>query len=246
MKKWKRTGVADQSLIKQMTDAGSSTRKVAETMGISNSTVSRIVHRKNQSPSSRVSSCLCRPRKKTETVKASDPPERATPRVRKQSCSRKQLSVEQRARIMALHEESFSTRYIASRMHVAQSTVVKSVKRFKETTGNEDRPRCGRPRVTTAREDKFITITSKRKRTLTAPDIREEINGLRRKPLSVATVRRRLLNAGLKGRVAAKKPLLREANKEKRLKWAHEHVNWTASQWSKVLFICCLFVLRIF
>jgi hypothetical protein len=37
----------------------------------------------------------------------------------------------------------------------------------------------------------------------------------------------RLRDAGLLGRVAKKKPYLRLANKNKRLRWAKEHRHWT-------------------
>lgn len=37
------------------------------------------------------------------------------------------------------------------------------------------------------------------------------------------------------GRVVAKKPLLRAANIKKRLKWAKDHVEWTDTQWKRVL-----------
>lgn len=225
----------DQIRIKQMSEAGKSTRQIAKCMNISNSTVSRIVRRREKATSAPISH-LGRPRGSFKPKAENIIEEKTLPKAGKRSYGTKQLSNERRASIITLHNEGFNTRHIASRMMVAPSTVVKCVKRFKETTKNTDRPRSGRPRVTTNREDKRIIITSKRQRTLTAPEIREEINCLRTEPLSVTTVRRRLLAVGLRGRIAAKKPLLREANKEKRLKWAHDHLNWTSKEWSKVLF----------
>jgi len=52
----------------------------------------------------------------------------------------------------------------------------------------------------------------------------------------VTTVQRRLRDYGLKGCIAAKKPLLRKQNKVKRLQWAKEHKDWSINQWYKVLF----------
>ena len=59
----------------------------------------------------------------------------------------------------------------------------------------------------------------------TAPDIRAEINKSLPIPISVTTVKDRLIKKGCIGRVAAKKPPLRPVNKQKRLKFAknHEH-----------------------
>ena len=52
---------------------------------------------------------------------------------------------------------------------------------------------------------------------------------------SSRTVRRRLGKVGLHGRVARKKPLLTLSHKQVRLKWARERVNWTLSDWHKII-----------
>ena len=50
------------------------------------------------------------------------------------------------------------------------------------------------------------TVISKRNRHLTAPDITAEINTSNGRNISASTARRRLVEVGLQGRVAAKKP----------------------------------------
>lgn len=80
-------------------------------------------------------------------------------------------------------------------------------------------------------------LISKRNRKLTAPDIREVINKKRlSSPLSVTTIKDRLQEYGLCGRIAARKPLLRLINKQKRLAWAKKYLSWTPEDWRKVLF----------
>lgn len=128
-----------------------------------------------------------------------------------------ELSVEKRAVIVALHEEGYSTRKIASKTNVSQNAVMRALQRKRETGCNQSRRRSGRPRATSNSEDKFICVQSKRNRTRTAPEIREELNSTREAPISVSTVQRRLRNYGLKVCIAAKKPLLRKQNKVKRL-----------------------------
>jgi hypothetical protein len=54
-------------------------------------------------------------------------------------------------------------------------------------------------------------------------------------PVSVHTVRRRLVAAGLKARIPRKKPFLNVTQRRKRLEWAKAHVNWTQQQWNRVL-----------
>ena len=48
-------------------------------------------------------------------------------------------------------------------------------------------------------------------------------------------VRRRLAAAGLRARIARKKPLLNAVQRKKRVIWAREYLNWTRDQWKNVL-----------
>ena len=53
--------------------------------------------------------------------------------------------------------------------------------------------------------------------------------------MSISTVWRRLYEAGLYGRIAIKKVLLRKQNNIKRFLWAKVHKDWTIQLWIKVL-----------
>ena len=130
---------------------------------------------------------------------------------------RKELNIETRSAIVTLRKEGHTIREIAKKVKIPQSTVGYTLKRFDQTGGNSSRKRRGRPKVTTRAEDKYIVLVSKRDRFKTAPQIQAEVNRNRMNPISYETVRRRLCNAGLNGRVAARKPLLRHPNKVKRL-----------------------------
>ena len=46
---------------------------------------------------------------------------------------------------------------------------------------------------------------------------------------------RRLCESGLRGRIAAKKPLLKDTNKKERLAWAKKQEQWTLGPWKSVL-----------
>ena len=52
---------------------------------------------------------------------------------------------------------------------------------------------------------------------------------------STATVKRRLADAGLNGRIARRKPLLLPRHKAARLQWAKEHKDWTVEKWNSVV-----------
>jgi hypothetical protein len=52
----------------------------------------------------------------------------------------------------------------------------------------------------------------------------------------VETIRNRLKEYGLNGRIARKKPLINENQKECRLAWAQNYLHWTVEQWRNVEF----------
>lgn len=68
---------------------------------------------------------------------------------------KKQLSKEKRVAIITLRNGQ-SVRKIGKTLKVSPSAVTKTIKRYKETDSHTDRRRKGRPRVTSAAEDKFI------------------------------------------------------------------------------------------
>ncbi|XP_055910544.1 uncharacterized protein LOC129944907 [Eupeodes corollae] len=129
----------------------------------------------------------------------------------------KELTIETRSAIMTLIKEGYSQREIATKLKISKGAVHRTIRRYSSTGGFKDKPRSGRPRVTTKTEDLHIITISKRSRKKTAPEIRTEINDIREEPLSVSTIQRRLRHAGLFGRVAVRKSLLRPQNKIKRL-----------------------------
>jgi hypothetical protein len=69
-----------------------------------------------------------------------------------------------------------------------------------------------------------------------AGDIQSIFNATREKSVSRSTVKRRLVERGLNGRVAVSKPLLRARNKRKRLLWSRKFKGYTKKDWENVLF----------
>ncbi|CAJ0939885.1 unnamed protein product [Ranitomeya imitator] len=97
---------------------------------------------------------------------------------------------------------SQSVRKIVKTLKVSPSAVAKTINHYKETGSHEDRPRKGKPRVTSASEDKFIRVSSLRNRRLTAAQIRDQVNATQSsssRHISTTTVKRRLCAAGLHG-----------------------------------------------
>ena len=118
---------------------------------------------------------------------------------------------------------------IAKKLKISYNGVYYSLQRTAQTGSNHNRKRSGRTRCTTKQEDKYITVSSLRNRHLTGPQLAASLNVTRK----MSTVKRRLRDAGLLGRVAKKKPYLRLANKRKKLRWVKEHRHWTEEDWKK-------------
>ena len=94
-------------------------------------------------------------------------------------------------------------------MKILRTTVDDFFWRPQQIGQNKTKSRDSRLKVTTRAEDNFIRVANLRDRRLTAPDIIEQLNPCHEN-MSTSTVRRRLCEAGLYGRIAVKKPLLRK------------------------------------
>ncbi|CAK9804896.1 Transposable element Tc1 transposase [Anthophora quadrimaculata] len=151
------------------------------------------------------------------------------------SSSRKELSIQKRSSIITLAKEGYSMRQIVTKTKIPKSTAHDTMKKLRDTDTFEYKKRTGRPKKTTEHEDRYIQTISKRNRRMTATEIAAEVNKDREDPIGTTTVKRRLLQAGLRGCVAVKKPLLKDQNKKKRLQWAKLYKDYTAEDWEKVL-----------
>lgn len=66
------------------------------------------------------------------------------------------LNFENRNRIVALLDIRLSQNDVGNQFNVSRSTIIRLVRRYRETGGVQNRPRSGAPRVTTHRQDVYI------------------------------------------------------------------------------------------
>ena len=144
---------------------------------------------------------------------------------------KKQLSEIKRAQIVALSGEGYSQVEIARKMECSWKGVQTTIKRYKETKSFKNRKGQDRKKSTTVREDRFLKRAYLAGRRKSSSELAAELRESAKKNLSARTVRRRLLEVGLKGCKARKKPYLSQANKKKRMEFAKKkqkkHENWT-------------------
>lgn len=141
------------------------------------------------------------------------------------------------AKIAALLQEtSHPQRRIAEILNVSQATVKRINMKLK--TGleleAERKGRCGRKRITSARDDRKIKKVIKENRKMPAKKLKTvlEQQGIK---VSLNTLRRRSYEQGFKCRRPLKKPKLTPAMIKKRLTWAKNHADFSQDDWNKVL-----------
>lgn len=123
---------------------------------------------------------------------------------------------------------------VARLMHVHQCTISRLWNRHQLFYSTQDRPRSGRPRITTAGQDRYIRVHHLRHRTATATDTAGRVPGLRR--LSAQTIRNRLREAGLRARRPYVGAILRRQHRRLRVRWCRNVLGWNLLHWRRVWF----------
>ena len=135
--------------------------------------------------------------------------------------------------IVDKHVKGFSSHSISASLNCPQSTVSRIIRLFKQTGDTEAKKSPGRPRKTNPTMKRLICRKSKADRFRSAKQISHMLPP---HDFSIRTIQRRLCENQLVGHIAQKKPLVNQKNKKVRYEWAKEHMGWSNSKWSRVLF----------
>ena len=121
-------------------------------------------------------------------------------------------------------------------MHV--STIERLVRRLRETGRVADRPRSGRPRVTSQRQDRAIRLDHLRNRQLTATETAVNTVDGHNCRIHPKTVRNRLREFGLRARRPNIGVPLHRARRTRRMAWviAQAPRRFPMRQWRRVFF----------
>ena len=136
--------------------------------------------------------------------------------------------------VAALKKEGLSNNAISQRIGKDRRTVDRIVKRLENDPEACPKAKSGRPRCSTARDDRRLknAILEDRRRGSTELQAIMEDSGV---SMSKRTVRHRLQSMGYIARKPRKKPLLTNNMKKARLNWAREHKDWSIERWKRVL-----------
>lgn len=146
------------------------------------------------------------------------------------------LTTQERERAIGMLSAGLSCRHVANHLGCNVSTISRLQTRENATGSVADRPRSGRPRVTTEAQDRHIRLSHVRDRFRSAVDTARETRGVRQNRVSASTIRRRLRAADLHARVPYRGPILHNQARQNRLTWARQHQRWRLADWRRVLF----------
>ncbi|GFW31636.1 transposable element Tcb2 transposase [Trichonephila clavipes] len=132
-----------------------------------------------------------------------------------------------RGRMIGKLEEGRTVTSVAEKFGINKSVVSRAWKAF-QTTGTAVRKvGGGRPRTTTAGNDKYIILQAKRGRRQSASVIDQQLSTATRRQVSRFTVTRRLHKGDLFVRRLERCLPLKVDHRRHRLQWCREHKNWT-------------------
>ncbi len=140
------------------------------------------------------------------------------------------LTVVQKMTIDTLHKEGKTQKVIAKEAGCSQSSVSKHANR--EARG---RKRCGRKKCTSNRDNRTLERIVKQNPFKNVGEIHKEWTAAG-VSASRTTTHRRMQDMGFSCRIPCVKPLLNNRQRQKRLAWAKDKKDWTAAEWSKVMF----------
>ena len=98
------------------------------------------------------------------------------------------LSNQQRALALGMVEAGVDQSAVARTFGVHRSTITRLVRRYRQTGTVNDRPRTGRPRATTLRQDRTMSVMHLQNRFKTTTSTAREIPGRNRPRISRDTV----------------------------------------------------------
>jgi transposase len=143
-----------------------------------------------------------------------------------------QLSEIERSAIITLHEIGWTGVDIAHALKCSENTVSLWTNRWRDTHSIADADRSGRPRCTDDATDVAIEEYAEEKKRTVPKEIKKELQ----LDCSARTIRRRLDEVGLFGRVGRTEYIYDEHDIQRRLSFAEGYANWTTADWDRVIF----------
>lgn len=137
--------------------------------------------------------------------------------------------------IVEAKEAGRTDRDVAAQFHVGQKSVSRIYTRWKHTREVERRPKSGRPRKTTERQERTLTRFVKEDPIRTSTDVMDKASKEMELDISRSTAQRVLRRAKLFGRRPSKKPLISKKNQKARFAYAKKYKDQYPDIWNGVI-----------
>lgn len=148
----------------------------------------------------------------------------------------KSCTQELRKTIVEMYRDGYSYGRISEIIKCSKKMCFNAVKHFQLHGTTDNVPRRQRHRKTSPQIDRRIVRLAKMDPHKTAVDIWREIFGESSSRISIRTVRNRLKDANLFGRIPRKTPLTNDGHRRKRIAFAEKYRLWSVREWKNVLF----------
>ncbi|KAK7477003.1 hypothetical protein BaRGS_00031779 [Batillaria attramentaria] len=147
---------------------------------------------------------------------------------------RRRMSEEQRWQIIGMHSTGMTCRAIGRQLGYQTSVISRMITKHAETNTVKDRPRSGRPRVTTQREDRALYRLVRQQRFASSSHLKRQWLPNRQLPTKSVRNRLRATSIALRARRVIKRPLLTDHHKRLRLAWCLARQHWNLRNWRKI------------
>jgi transposase len=142
------------------------------------------------------------------------------------------ISAAQRSSVISLLNEGYSHRQIQSSTGLGKGTVGRI---SKEVDVDKENNSGGRPSKLSTRDKQSIIRQISSGKLENAVQATQFINSIIPNPVTPQTVRNALKEGGFYSATKRKVPMLKQTHRQRRLKFAHYHENWTVEDWKRVL-----------
>ena len=122
--------------------------------------------------------------------------------------NRTSVTLEDIIKAVAMSQQGKSFAAIGRELNRSKSCIKRIIDRYNETNSHKDRPKPGRPRISTAKDDRNLVRLVKKNRTEPSHVLANRWKLSNGKTASSSLVRKRLLANKLEWKVAVKKPRL--------------------------------------
>ena len=149
---------------------------------------------------------------------------------------RRHLTTEEAARAVGMLEAGHSQRQVAGQFNVTQSVISRLQNRYNQTGTVQERQRSGRPRCTTAREDRYLCLIARRQKFQSAVRHNADFTQAAGRRVSIQTIRNRFHASNLRACRPTVRLILTRQQRIARQHWAMDHANGQLCHWTPVLF----------